>query len=127
VSLSFSGFELTVKQVKRMHVEKRENPIVNRLNKTKTEKFPDLRDEKEARLKELGRQDRDAQQARVSVLSSIGCAFTRIAQPLHWSYTSAEPLDARSILIYETSSFELFCTAPSPLALNRLFKTSCVH
>jgi hypothetical protein len=40
---------------------------VNRLNKTKTERFPDLREEKEARLKELGRRDRDAQQARVSL------------------------------------------------------------
>lgn len=48
-----------------MHVEKRENAIVNRLNKTKVEKFPDLREEKEARLKELGKRDRDAQQARV--------------------------------------------------------------
>jgi hypothetical protein len=46
-------------------VEKRENAIVNRLNKTKVEKFPDLREEKEARLKELGKRDRDAQQARV--------------------------------------------------------------
>ncbi|KAF2032679.1 DUF814-domain-containing protein [Setomelanomma holmii] len=52
------------RKVKRIHVEKRENPIVNRLNKTKTERFPDLREEKEARLKELGRRDRDAQQAR---------------------------------------------------------------
>jgi hypothetical protein len=49
-------------------VEKRENPIVNRLNKTKVEKFPDLREEKEARLKELGRRDRDAQQLRVSIV-----------------------------------------------------------
>lgn len=52
--------------MKRIHVEKRENPIINRLNKTKTEKFPDLREEKEARLKELGKRDRDAQQIRVS-------------------------------------------------------------
>ncbi|KAH7069043.1 hypothetical protein BKA63DRAFT_422190 [Paraphoma chrysanthemicola] len=52
------------RKVKRIHVEKRENPIVNRLNKTKVEKFPDLREEKEARLKELGRRDREAQQAR---------------------------------------------------------------
>jgi hypothetical protein len=50
-------------------VEKRENPIVNRLNKTKTEKFPDLKEEKEERLKELGRRDRDAQQIRVSLSS----------------------------------------------------------
>ncbi|CAI6332568.1 unnamed protein product [Periconia digitata] len=52
------------KKVKRVHVEKRENPIVNRLNKTKVEKFPDLREEKEARLKELRSRDRDAVQAR---------------------------------------------------------------
>jgi len=54
-------------QVKRMHVAQRENPIVNRLNKTKVEKFPDLRQEKEDRLKELRGQDRAAQQSRVSL------------------------------------------------------------
>ncbi|KAF1955985.1 DUF814-domain-containing protein [Byssothecium circinans] len=52
------------RKVKRIHVEQRENPIVNRLNKTKVERFPDLRQEKEARLKELRTRDRDAQQAR---------------------------------------------------------------
>lgn len=61
-------------QVKRIHVEQRENPIINRLNKTKTEKFPDLREEKEARQKELGRRDRDAQQARVSRVTTQ-CPF----------------------------------------------------
>ena len=60
---------LTVEKVKRIHVEKRENPIVNRLNKTKVEKYPDLAMEKEARLKELRKKDQVAQQARVSVLS----------------------------------------------------------
>jgi hypothetical protein len=59
---------LIVAQVKRVYVEKRENAIINRLNKTKTEKYPDLREEKEARLKELGKRDRDAQQARVCAL-----------------------------------------------------------
>ncbi|CAO3665386.1 unnamed protein product [Umbelopsis ramanniana] len=34
------------KQVKRVYVEKRANDIVNRLNKTKVEKFPDLAQEK---------------------------------------------------------------------------------
>lgn len=63
-----------ITQVKRTHVEKRENPIVNRLNKTKTEKFPDLREEKDARLKELGRRDRDAQQLRVSTATSLLCS-----------------------------------------------------
>ncbi|ORY16751.1 hypothetical protein BCR34DRAFT_622222 [Clohesyomyces aquaticus] len=52
------------RKVKRVHVEKRENPIVNRLNKTKTEKYPDLRQEKEDRQKELRQRDRAAQQAR---------------------------------------------------------------
>ncbi|KAF2248747.1 DUF814-domain-containing protein [Trematosphaeria pertusa] len=52
------------RKVKRIHVEKRENPIVNRLNKTKVEKYPDLRMEKENRQKELRKRDRDAQQAR---------------------------------------------------------------
>jgi long-subunit acyl-CoA synthetase (AMP-forming) len=36
------------KLVKKVHVPTRQNPIVNRLNKTKTEQFPDLRAEKEA-------------------------------------------------------------------------------
>lgn len=57
---------LTLNQVKRIHVEQRENPIVNRLNKTKVEKFPDLKEEKEARQSELRRRDRDALQAKVS-------------------------------------------------------------
>jgi hypothetical protein len=45
----------------------RENPIVNRLNKTKVEKHPDLREEKEARLRELRKMDQGARDARVSV------------------------------------------------------------
>ncbi|KAI9867204.1 MAG: hypothetical protein M1813_009482 [Trichoglossum hirsutum] len=52
------------KKVKKILVEKRENPIVNRLNKTKEEKFPDLRQEKEDRLKELRERDRATQQER---------------------------------------------------------------
>ncbi|KAF1994779.1 DUF814-domain-containing protein [Amniculicola lignicola CBS 123094] len=52
------------RKVKRLHVPQRENPIVNRLNKTKVEKFPDLRQEKEDRLKELRKKDRANQQAR---------------------------------------------------------------
>jgi len=38
-------------RVKRVHVEKRENPIVNRLNKTKVEKVVDHEQEKQDRLK----------------------------------------------------------------------------
>ncbi|KAH7116061.1 hypothetical protein B0J11DRAFT_116493 [Dendryphion nanum] len=52
------------RKVKKIHVPQRENPIVNRLNKTKVEKFPDLAMEKEARQKELRKRDRDGQQAR---------------------------------------------------------------
>jgi hypothetical protein len=53
-------------KVKRIHVISRENPIVNRLNKTKIEKFPDLREEKESRLRELRKKDQGARDARVS-------------------------------------------------------------
>ncbi len=56
------------KKVKRILVPQRENAMVNRLNKTKVEKQPDLRQEKEDRLKELRKRDQQAQQARVSFL-----------------------------------------------------------
>jgi len=56
---------LTEVQVKKVHVPERVNAIVNRLNKTKVEKFPNLRQEKEDRQKELRHKDRAAQLARV--------------------------------------------------------------
>jgi hypothetical protein len=40
------------------------NPTVNRLNKTKVEKYPDLHQEREDRLKELRNRDRATQLAR---------------------------------------------------------------
>ncbi|XP_074650667.1 coiled-coil domain-containing protein 25-like [Tubulanus polymorphus] len=40
------------KEVRKTHVEKRINEIVNRLNKTKVEKNPDLQQEKESRERE---------------------------------------------------------------------------
>ncbi|KAF2754538.1 coiled-coil domain-containing protein 25 [Pseudovirgaria hyperparasitica] len=52
------------KKVKKIHVAARENPIVNRLNKTRTESYPNLLQEKEDRLKELRQRDRVNQQAR---------------------------------------------------------------
>lgn len=55
------------KKVKRILVPARENPIVNRLNKTKVEKFPNLREEKEAREKELRRRQKGAQLERVGL------------------------------------------------------------
>ncbi|KAF2494104.1 DUF814-domain-containing protein [Lophium mytilinum] len=52
------------RKVKKIHVAQRENVIVNRLNKTKIEKFPDLRQEKETRQKELRHRDKATQLAR---------------------------------------------------------------
>ncbi|KAM7208672.1 coiled-coil domain containing protein [Naviculisporaceae sp. PSN 640] len=52
------------KKVRRLVIPQRENAIVNRLNKTKVEKFPDLRQEKEDRLKELRKKDQAAMLAR---------------------------------------------------------------
>lgn len=54
------------KKVKRVYVSQRENAIVNRLNKTKEEKYPDLRLEKEERERELRKVERIAQQEKVS-------------------------------------------------------------
>jgi hypothetical protein len=53
--------------VKRILVPQRENPIVNRLNKTKVEKFPDLAMEKEDILKALRKKDQAAKLERVSL------------------------------------------------------------
>ncbi|KAF2153090.1 DUF814-domain-containing protein [Myriangium duriaei CBS 260.36] len=53
------------RKVKRIHVEKRENVIVNRLNKTKAEKHPDLKQEKSDRERELRKRDQKARQERV--------------------------------------------------------------
>ncbi|KAG9258514.1 uncharacterized protein F5Z01DRAFT_643440 [Emericellopsis atlantica] len=52
------------RKVKRILVPQRENHIVNRLNKTKVEKKPDLLQEREDRLKEIRRRDQAAYQAR---------------------------------------------------------------
>jgi len=52
------------KKVKKILVAQRENPIINRLNKTKVEKFPDLLMEKEERLRALAKKNQAAVQAR---------------------------------------------------------------
>jgi hypothetical protein len=54
--------------VKKVLVAERENPIVNRLNKTKVEKFPDLAMEREEKLKALRKKDQAAKLERVSFL-----------------------------------------------------------
>ncbi|KAF4511638.1 hypothetical protein G6O67_003417 [Ophiocordyceps sinensis] len=53
------------RKVKRVLVVQRENPIVNRLNKTKVEKKLDLKQERDDHLKELRRKDQAAQQQRI--------------------------------------------------------------
>lgn len=77
-----------VSQVKRIHVVTRENPIVNRLNKTKVEKFPDLREEKEVRLRELRKRDQGARDARVSPDSRLHALFFRFPYPHSYPVTS---------------------------------------
>jgi hypothetical protein len=52
-------------------VPQRENAIINRLNKTKVERHPDLREEKENHLKELRKKDQAAMLARVSLFPLI--------------------------------------------------------
>lgn len=46
------------KLVRKVLVRERENPIVNRLNKTRVEKFPDFRAEKEEHEKKKRRDER---------------------------------------------------------------------
>lgn len=50
------------KMVKKVHVPARENAIVNRLNKTKVEKFPDLRAEREVDQREKRKVERIARE-----------------------------------------------------------------
>lgn len=59
-----SAHPLTARQVKRIHVAQRENPIVNRLNKTREEKQPDLQQERLDRAKELRGREQAARHAR---------------------------------------------------------------
>lgn len=49
-------------------MRERENAIINRLNKTKVEKHPDLKQEKDDRQRELRKKDQSAQLARVCVM-----------------------------------------------------------
>ena len=56
------------KLVRRVYVEKRENAIVNRLNKTKLEKYPDLRQEKADWEREIRKKDRVLAQDKVRFL-----------------------------------------------------------
>ncbi len=74
--------------MKKVLVVQRENAIVNRLNKTKVEKFPDLQMEREEKLKALRKKDQAAKLERVSNLfflildySGANFAFRRKKRP----------------------------------------------
>jgi hypothetical protein len=60
------------KLVKKVLVETRENAIVNRLNKTKVERFPDLKQEKAERDGEEQKKERIAAQEKVCLGGSMG-------------------------------------------------------
>lgn len=57
-------------------MRERENAIINRLNKTKVEKHPDLKQEKDDRQRELRKKDQSTQLARVSIMC---CPFQRLS------------------------------------------------
>jgi len=59
------------KQVKKVLIEKRLNEIINRLNKTKIEKFPDLAAEKAEFEKEERRKEKAALEAKVIFILSV--------------------------------------------------------
>jgi hypothetical protein len=56
-------------------VSKRENPVINRLNKTKVEKFPNLQEEKLARQRELSKKTVEAKKAKVSRSPVHSCVY----------------------------------------------------
>lgn len=53
------------RKVRRVLVAARENPIVNRLNRTRVEQRPDLKQLRDERLAELRRREQAAAQTRV--------------------------------------------------------------
>lgn len=65
-----------MRKVKRILVDARANAVVNRLNKTKIEKYPDLRQEREDRDKELRLRVRRAMLERVRAICPL-CIFHR--------------------------------------------------
>lgn len=74
------------RKVKRILVPTRENAIVNRLNKTKVEKHPDLMQEREDMLKEARRKDMVSVQTRVSAnrcAGKVGGVMRLLSLPFH--------------------------------------------
>lgn len=77
------------RKVKKVLVRERENAIINRLNKTKVEKHPDLKQEKDDRLRELRKKDQAAVLARV-----------RSTSPLHVFPVSNQTTDLTRFLYF---------------------------
>jgi len=59
------------KEVRKVHIEKRINEIINRLNKTRLEKFPDLAVEKAEFEKEERQKEKMALQEKVPALTLL--------------------------------------------------------
>ena len=105
------------KKVKRVYVSARENAIVNRLNKTKVEKHPDLRQEKEDRERELRKVERIAQQEKVS---SILQEKTALCEPAMLTRTSSHRSEKTPDWLKSASSSsgrKTTCTTTSTLRI----------
>jgi hypothetical protein len=89
------------KLVKRLYVEKRENPIVNRLNKTKVEKFPDLRQEKADRERELRKIERIAAQEKVRSVMNDDTRYLRMLTCLLQKKEDAKIAEERKRIKYQ--------------------------
>lgn len=85
-----------------MKVEKRINEIVNRLNKTKEEKFPNLRDEREERDR-LERED-----GKQKLREQVTLVFQRISVRVLYSFTVTVNIVQTALFPHESSLQILF-------------------
>ncbi|BFZ59868.1 hypothetical protein YB2330_000889 [Saitoella coloradoensis] len=75
------------KMVKRVHVATRENPIVNRLNKTKVERFSNLALEKQERLQELARRKKAAERERQKAEDGQAAEWKKLSEQKKVGYS----------------------------------------
>ena len=80
--------------MKRIHVVERENPIVNRLNKTKVEKYPDLKAEKDEALKQTRKKDVAAQKERQKEEAKVAKERKELAWQRDHAYDDLHSEDA---------------------------------
>ncbi|ANB12429.1 hypothetical protein AWJ20_682 [Sugiyamaella lignohabitans] len=76
------------KQVKKVHVETRVNAIINRLNKTKTESFPDLQKERADYDKEQARTEVERRQQRLKKEAKLARERKELAHQKKHAYDS---------------------------------------